>query len=120
MMFTLLSQAKSWEFAEAEVRIGLGDERLAKVFTDTDRQTLENLCGAVLGRKVKLSFIEDRLNSTSESPAKHRAARSPVQSNDAPKQTSASAASRLSQDPEVAEFEQLFGARAKMIRNWKE
>ena len=115
MMFSLLSQAKAWEFGESEVKIRLGDERLAKVFTETDRQVLENLCAAVVGRKMKLDLFEDKPDSTLEPPAKRG-----VILNSAPKPPGASSVSRISDDPEVAEYEQLFGARAKVIRNWKE
>ncbi len=120
IMFSLLSQAKMWSFDETELKIRLGDERLAKVITDTDRQFLEHLCGAVVGRKLNVSVMDDKLNSTSNSTQDLRAKGRAPKLNDSPKQPNASSASRISEDPEVAEFEQLFGKRAKMIRNWKE
>ena len=116
MLHSLLSQAKRWEFTETEVRISLGDAQLAKVFTESDRKYLEQLLSAVLGRKLKVRLVEDTRPGMPAPAARARSAPSGAARKPAP----GSVESRVRQDPEIQEFEKLFGKPVTVTRNWKE
>ena len=116
MLHSLLSQANRWEFAETELRIGLGDAQLAKVFTESDRKYLEQLLVGVVGRKLKVSLLEDTRPGAPASAARTRGAPPSAARKPAP----GSAESRVRQDPEIQEFEKLFGKPITVTRNFKE
>ena len=116
MLHSLLSQAKRWQFTESELKIGLGDPQLAKVFTESDRNYLEQTLAAVVGRKLKVRLVEDAGPGAPAPAARTRSAAPTAARKPAP----GSAESRVRQDPEIQEFEKLFGKPVMVTRNFKE
>ncbi|MBI2817954.1 MAG: DNA polymerase III subunit gamma/tau [Acidobacteria bacterium] len=110
-MLNLVQEAR-WSFGETEIGVALADARLAGALTEMDRKHLEQVCGAVLGRKLKLILA----NAGQQSPRERKTAKSSVST----QQPGAPSAGPASKDPEIAEFEQLFGKPARVIRNRKE
>jgi len=116
VMASLLHQAKGWEFGETELKINLGDERLAKVITESDRQFLDQLVSAAVGRKIKVNLTESAVGAAPQSSAN----RNPQMASGSRPAGDSSPENRVRQDPEIREFESLFGKRVTGIRNWKE
>jgi hypothetical protein len=105
-----------WEFGEGEVRIHLTGTGIAKAMPQQDRQTLEQMVSETMGRKIRLSLVDDapaggnaiQGRRGAKAPAKAASANDPA------------VETQVRQDPEVKEFEQLFGKSVSGIRPWKE
>ena len=113
LLASLLSDVQRWEFGEAEVRIRLAGNGLAQVLPDSDRQLLNQLLEEVLGRKIKVSFAEEWKELPSQGAAQKAKAGRPSP------EDAAAVESRVRNDPEVQEFERLFGKSVTGIRPWK-
>ena len=115
LLASFLSNAKSWEFGETEVEIRLAHEGSRSLITDLDRQRLEDLCAGVMGRRVKVNFGDNSGNRTREARGKD----AEISREAAGAEAARSAESRARQDPEILEFEKLFGKPVTGIRNWR-
>jgi DNA polymerase-3 subunit gamma/tau len=107
-MHNLLQEAR-WSFAESEAVVTLSDPRLIGALTEGDRKHLEQVCCAVVGRKLKLTLA----NGGAAFGGKAAQANDPAKR---PANASTVRPGNVSKDPEVAEFEQLFGKPARVIR----
>jgi len=104
-----------WEFGEGEVRIRWEGAGIAKAMPEQDRQTLEQLVSETLGHKIRLRLTEEP--PTGAMPGKgRRAGKLPSQAEPA---MDPEVEVQVRQDPEVREFEQLFGKPVTGIRRWK-
>jgi ribosomal protein L12E/L44/L45/RPP1/RPP2 len=114
-LVSLLAGAR-WEFGETEVRLRPASAGLAAIVTDADRQTLEAVIADVAGKKLRLTLAEDAAGATAprRSGAATRNAAKPASAPDA------TAEARVREDPEVREFEQLFGKPVTGIRKRKD
>jgi DNA polymerase-3 subunit gamma/tau len=114
-LVSLLAGAR-WEFGESEVRLRPASAGLAAIVTDADRQTLEAVIADVAGKKLRLTLAEDAAGATAprRSGAATRNAAKPASAPDA------TAEARVREDPEVREFEQLFGKPVTGIRKRKD
>ena len=114
-LVSLLAGAR-WEFGETEVRLRPASAGLAAIVTDTDRQTLEAIIAEVAGKKMHLTFAEDAVGAIP--PLRSgAAARGAAKLAPAPDDA---AEARVREDPEVREFERLFGKPVTGIRKRKE
>lgn len=111
LLASLLSDVQKWEFGESEVQVRLGGNGMAGLLPDSDRQLLEDLVAAVLGRKVKVHLVDEW-----KGLARREAAQKAPPGPQAGAGESASVESRVRADPEVAEFEKVFGKRVTAIR----
>jgi DNA polymerase-3 subunit gamma/tau len=109
-------EGAQWEFGEGEVRIRLGGTGIAKAMPEQDRQTLEQLVGEIIGQKVRLSLVEEMKDGAApgRGSGPRKAASKSVPAMDPEVEA------QVRQDPEVREFEQLFGKPVSGIRRWKE
>jgi hypothetical protein len=100
-----------WEFGEEEVRIRPASAGIAKILAPSDLQTLEHVTAEVLGRRVRLTLAEDvgREGSNHE----------PQTRNSGGTATETETERRVREDPEVREFERLFGKSVSGVRKWK-
>jgi DNA polymerase III gamma/tau subunit len=109
-------EGAQWEFGEREVRIRTAGAGIAKAMPEQDRQTLEQLISETMGHKIRLSLAEEP--PAGAIPVRgRRAAKAPSKAASA---TDPEVEARVRQDPEVREFEQLFGKPVSGIRRWKE
>jgi len=115
LLASFLSNAKSWEFGETEVKIRLAHEGGRSLISESDRQRLEELCAGVMGRRLKVNFGENGSNRTREARGKDGEIRREAAGAEAAR----SVESRVRQDPEILEFEKLFGKPVTGIRNWR-
>ncbi|MBI2819922.1 MAG: DNA polymerase III subunit gamma/tau, partial [Acidobacteria bacterium] len=98
-------EGAQWEFGEGEVRIRMTGTGIAKAMPEQDHQTLEQLVSETMGRKIRLRLAEapqvgaiaDKGRRAANAPSKTAAAMDPE------------VEAQVRQDPEVREFEQLFG-----------
>jgi hypothetical protein len=105
-----------WEFGESEVRLRTPGTGIAKAMPEQDRQTLEQLVSETMGRKIRLILAEEP--AAGAMPGKgRRAAKGPSK---AAASMDPEVEAQVRQDPEVQEFEQLFGKPVSAIRRWKE
>ena len=111
LLASLLSDVERWEFGEAEVRIRLADNGIAKALPDADRRLLDQLVAEVVGRKVQVQLVGDWKSGTSGRRA---------QPQDALGSPGGSVEEHVRADPEVMEFETLFGKRVTGISRWGE
>ena len=125
ILASLLPDVPQWEFGEAEVRVRLADNGLAKMLPDSDRRFLERVVSEVTGRKVKVSLVGDWKNLNSPGPGS--ATRPAARRSEAPLKDSAadappgdSIAVHVRSDQEVLEFEREFGKRVTGVRRWGE
>ncbi|MBI4461023.1 MAG: DNA polymerase III subunit gamma/tau [Acidobacteria bacterium] len=110
LLASLLSDVQRWEFGEAEARIRLPGNGLAQVFPESDRQLLNQLLEEVTGRKIKVSFAEQWAESSPPGTLpKATADRSTAEN-------ASDLEKRVRNDPEVQEFERLFGKSVTGIR----
>jgi DNA polymerase-3 subunit gamma/tau len=109
-------EGAQWEFGETEVRIRPAGAGMAKALPEQDRQTLEQAVREVVGRNVRASLVEDPAAGAVTSRSRPAA----KQGNGAPAANDSEVEARVRQDPEVREFEKLFGAPVSRIRKWKE
>ena len=135
---SILPTTSGWQFAESAVSIRVPEEGLLKAIQDTDRQYLEQICAAVLGREVRVSFGEGvgirplpargtgaegwqaRQNHQPMAQSLRRPGESAGAQDAAGEHWTASEESRVRENPEVAQFERVFGKRVEVIRTWKE
>jgi hypothetical protein len=112
---SMLERAQ-WEFGEGDARIRLGGTGIAKAMPEQDRQTLEQLVSEIIGQKVRVSLVEETKDGAGSSrgsgPRKAVSKSLPAMDPEVEAQ--------VRQDPEVREFEQLFGKPVSGIRRWKE
>ena len=108
ILASLLSDAQGWEFGEAEVRIRLADNGIAKVLPDSDRQLLSEIVTEVVGRRVRVNLGEEWRSPAQRGPAAGPPPAAP--------EDPALLERRVREDPEVSEFERLFGKRVTGIR----
>ena len=113
VLASLLADPERWEFGESEVRIRLADNGIARVLPEADRRFLDRLVSEVLDRPVRVQFAEDWKGPSS-------LASSPAEGRGAGKASESSLEGRVRGDPEVAEFESLFGKRVTDIRRRKD
>jgi len=109
-------EGAQWEFGEGEVRLRMAGAGIAKAMPEQDRASLETLVSETMRHKIKL-ILEDvaasaatatRSRGASKAPAKPPAAMDPA------------VEAQVRKDPELKEFEQLFGKPVSGIRRWKE
>ena len=105
-----------WEFGEGEVRLRMAGAGIAKALPERDRASLEALVSETMGHKAKL-IVEDSLASAAPPPRSRGAAKAPAKAA-TPADPEIEAQAR--KDPELREFEQLFGKPVSGIRRWKE
>jgi hypothetical protein len=113
-----------WEFGESEVRLRLAGAGMAQAMPAQDRVKLETILSGKMGRKIRLSLAEQE--SSGGAPVRGRAAAK--QSGKIPSKIPArvqsggdpEAEAKIRQDPELQEFEQLFGKPVSGIRRTKE
>ena len=115
LLASLLTDVSRWEFHQAEVRILLADNGLAQVLPESDRQLLAQLLAEIMGRRVRVKFV-DRGKGAVE-PV--RGSATGGASGHAQNADAASVEARVRSDPEVREFENLFGKPVTGIRKWK-
>jgi len=132
VLASLLAEPGRWEFGESEVSIRLADSGIARVLPDADRRFLDSLVSDVLGRKVRIQFAEDwkgassssALSSSPSSSLPSLSPSSPAEgrgaNRSAGKTSEPTLEGRVREDPEVAEFESLFGKRVTDIRRRKD
>ena len=111
LLASLLFDVERWEFGEAEVRIRLADNGIAKALPDADRRLLDQLVAEVVGRKVQVQLVGDWKGGTSGRRA---------QPENALGSPGGPVEEQVRADPEVMEFETLFGKRVTGIRRWGE
>ncbi len=111
VLAALLTEAEQWEFGESEVRIRLADNGIARVLPDADRKFLDQLISDVLDRPVRVQFAEEWKGSSPPPAAVRKIA---------PDAADSSLEGRVRGDPEVAEFESLFGKQVTDIRRRRE
>jgi hypothetical protein len=106
-----------WAFGEEEARLRPASPGIAKILSDADLRTLAEIVSEVVGRKVRLT-LDDKLPVTGGATASRSPAKSPQRTgvSDA---SSAAVEEKARQDPEVREFEQLFGKPISGVRRWK-
>ncbi|MGH9783916.1 MAG: DNA polymerase III subunit gamma/tau [Terriglobia bacterium] len=117
MLASLVSEVERWEFGEAEVRIRLAENGIARALPDADRQLLDRLVTEVVGRKVRVQFAGDWQGSSGGTRAQASAKGKMKTAGPAP---DPAIESRVRGDPEVQEFETLFGTQVTGIRRWRE
>ncbi len=111
MLAALLSDVQKWEFGESEVQVRLGKNGVAGMLPDADRQLLQELVGTVLGRTVKVNLVDEWKGlARRESPQK--ASPGPPLA----EKENAAVERQVRADPEVAEFEKVFGKPVTGIR----
>jgi DNA polymerase-3 subunit gamma/tau len=106
-----------WEFGEAEVRIQPAGAGMARALPEQDRQTLEQTVSEVAARKLRVTLVggpEATAASSRSRPAVKPGNGAAAGSGDS------NAEERARQDPEVREFERLFGAPVSRVRKLKE
>jgi DNA polymerase III gamma/tau subunit len=113
VLASLLADHERWEFGESEVRIRLADSGIARVLPDADRRFLDRLVSDVLDRTVRVQFAEDWKGPSSLPSA-------PAEGRTANRTSESPLEGRVRGDPEVAEFESLFGKRVTDIRPRKD
>jgi hypothetical protein len=109
-------EGAQWEFGEGEARIRLGGTGIAKAMPEQDRQTLEQFVSEIIGQKVRLSLVEEMKDGAA--PGRGSSPRKAVSKSVPAMDPEVEA--QVRQDPEVREFEQLFGKPVSGIRRWKE
>jgi len=109
MLASLLADHERWEFGESEVLVRLPDNGIASLLPDADRQFLNGLVSEVVGRPVRVQFGED-WKASKPSAAESKADRD----------SESSLEDRVRGDPEILEFESLFGKRVTDIRRRKD
>lgn len=121
VLASLLADPERWEFGESEVQIRLADNGIARVLPDADRRFLDGLVSDVLGRTVRVQFSEEWKGPSSplSSPTEGRGANR-IANKGASRTSDSSLEGRVRGDPEVAEFESLFGKRVTDIRPRKD
>jgi len=109
-------EGAQWEFGEEEVRLRMAGAGIAMAMPEQDRASLETLVSEAMRHKIRL-ILEDvaasaatatRSRGASKAPAKPPAAMDPA------------VEAQVRKDPELKEFEQLFGKPVSGIRRWKE
>jgi DNA polymerase-3 subunit gamma/tau len=104
-----------WEFDDGEARIRMAGAGIAKAMPERDRQSLEQLVIETIGNRVRLSLVEESNNDPVTNRSRNaRATAKPSPTPDPDVEA------QVRQDPEVREFEQLFGKPVSGIRRWKE
>ncbi|MBF8305711.1 MAG: polymerase tau subunit, partial [Acidobacteria bacterium] len=117
MLASLVSEVERWEFGETEVRIRLAENGIARALPDADRQLLDRLVTEVMGRRVRVQFAGDwRVAPDGSRPQAAGKGRMKT-AGPAP---DPAIESRVRGDPEVREFETLFGTQVTGIRRWRE
>ena len=100
---SLLSRVSGWKFGREEVRIELADNGLVKLLTEQDRQLLNQLATAVLGRQVRVKLLQGEARAAEQAETKAADA----------------VEERARRDPGVVEFEKIFGKQVTRIRGRK-
>ena len=113
-----------WEFGESEVRLRLAGAGMAQAMPAQDRAKLETILSEKMGRRIRLSLAEGETTGAATARgrgAAKQSAKSPskmparVQSGGDPE-----AEAKVRQDPELREYEDLFGKPVSGIRRMKE
>jgi DNA polymerase-3 subunit gamma/tau len=126
MLLSILDGGE-WELMPAELRIHTASAGMAAVIPDADKKLVEQLIGKAAGRPLKLSFVA-AAKTARELAAGMTSAASPAPSPAQGKQPSRGASkagadpeteARVRQDPDVQEFENIFGAKVTGIRRWR-
>ena len=116
-----LVDAAQWAFGEEEVRLRPASAGIAKILSDADLRTLGEIVSDVVGHKVRLTLADDKGQAGgSVSVASGRGASkagSPGAAGDDP--AGSGVEEKVRQDPELREFEQLFGKPVSGVRRWK-
>ena len=104
-----------WEFGKEEVRLRLAGTGIARAMLEQDRLTLEQHVSEILGHKIRLSLAEE----AALAPAPRSRGASPAHRK-MPSGNDPEVEAQVRKDPDVREFEQLFGKPVSGIRRWKE
>ncbi len=109
LLASLLADHERWEFGESEVLVRLPDNGIARLLPDADRRFLDRLVSDVVGRPVRVQFDEDwKASNPSAAGSK------------ADYDSGSSFEDRVRGDPEILEFESLFGKHVTDIRRRKD
>ncbi|MBI4464374.1 MAG: DNA polymerase III subunit gamma/tau [Acidobacteria bacterium] len=114
VLASLLSNVRQWEFDDSEVRIRLADNGIANVLPDSDRRLLAQLVHEVLGHPVQVRLLDPTQLTSGLSPSDETGGTVSAGSTNG-----TSVEERARKDPEVQEFERLFGKPVTGIRRWK-
>ena len=119
MLSSMLADAY-WVLAQNEVRIHTASAGMASVIPEADRKLLEQLLAKAVGRTVKLSFVVAA--KTARELAASMSSAAPTPGKQPPRTTGKAGAvdpeteARVHQDPEIKEFESVFGKPVTGIR----
>ncbi|MBI4479664.1 MAG: DNA polymerase III subunit gamma/tau [Acidobacteria bacterium] len=109
-------EGAQWEFGEGEVRLRMAGAGIAKAMPEQDRASLEMLVSEAMRHKIKL-ILEDVVASAATATRSRGASKA---STKPPAAMDPAVEAKVRKDPEVQEFEQLFGKPVSGIRRWKE
>ncbi len=113
MLSSLLHAAGNWEFGEGEARIATASNGLASVLPPADLQMLETVVSEVIGRKMRVEFVQQPEATPAGGGGAIRAQPGGKAASDPQIENTVRA------DPEVAEFVKLFRAPVTGIRKWR-
>lgn len=122
MLLSILEEGE-WELTAAELKIHTASAAMASVIPEADKKLVEQLLGQAVGRPLKLAFVA-AAKTARELAANMASAASPAQGKQPSRGASKAGAdseteARVRQDPEVQEFESVFGTRVTGIRKWR-
>jgi DNA polymerase-3 subunit gamma/tau len=109
-------EGAQWEFGEGEVRLRMAGTGIAKALPEQDRLYLEQLVSETAGQRMRLNLAEEAPTPALTGKGR-RAAPGPLRPAASP---DPEVEAQVHQDPEVREFERLFGKPVSGIRRWKE
>ncbi|MBI4442442.1 MAG: DNA polymerase III subunit gamma/tau [Acidobacteria bacterium] len=117
LLASLLADVGQWELNDTELTIRLADNGVANVLPEADRQLLAQLVSEVLSRPVKVRLLDPKKSEKGLSPTLPTPPKGATVSADSA--NGASVEDRVRSDPQVQEFEKLFGKPVTGIRRWK-
>ena len=116
-------EGAEWEFGESEVRLRLAGAGMAQAMLAQDRALLEKVLSEKMGHRIRLTLDEQAASGAP--PGRDAAAKSSASIlAKAPGRMQAGsdpeAEAKVRQDPELREFEELFGKPVSRVRRMKE
>ena len=117
LLASLLADVGQWEFNDTELTIRLADNGVANVLPEADRQLLAQLVSEVLSRPVKVRLLDPKKSEKELSPTQPTPPKGATVSADSA--NGAAVEDQVHSDPQVQEFEKLFGKPVTGIRRWK-
>jgi hypothetical protein len=108
-----------WAFGEEEVRLHPANQGIAKILPETDLRTLGEVASEVVGRTVRLTLTDKMPANGGASATSRGAAKAPPQRATENVPAAGAAEEKVRQDPEVREYEQVFGKAVSGVRALK-